>query len=543
MRNSTTLAGIGLSFLVFSLGCNGKGLGTGRDGGEAAGAVAQGGTTTSSEVGGSAGSNASAGQPGTGGAVGGGGVIGSGGAASTGGTIGVGGRATGGATSTGGASSTGGLPGTDGKTGTGGTGGAVGSGGAIGSGGGLAGAKGGSGGLGGSASLGGMTNTGGLTSTGGRGGAGGTTRGGNTTGTGGVATGGVIGSGGTGGFAGGGGASGRTCGGFTGATCQTGEFCDYMAGACSGIADASGVCVAYEHLACITITQPVCGCDGKTYPNDCVRQAAAVSKLADGDCAACPPSPQTPGWPCTEGLVCEYGADPRPSCRSKATCSNGNWLITMGDCDRLPSVTCPATRDEAAGQICPTDQAYCVYGDLSCECTNCISGPVSSCSGDLKWQCAAPNADATCPAGIPLLGSACSTENKSCVYSCGSGGARLCKQGAWYSANGGPCPVSSRRAKKDIVYLGEAERLRIADELARFKLATYQYRDPALGDKRYLGFIIEDVPGSPAVDRDGNMVDLYGYASMLVAAVQTQGEQIAKLQAELARLRRQIRSR
>jgi hypothetical protein len=103
--------------------------------------------------------------------------------------------------------------------------------------------------------------------------------------------------------------------------------------------------------------------------------------------------------------------------------------------------------------------------------------------------------------------------------------------------------VSARRAKKDILYLDSADRQRIADALARFNLATYEYRDPALAGQRHLGFIIEDVPGSPAVDRDGNMVDLYGYASMLVAAVQAQGEEIAKLKAELLRLKRQARAK
>jgi hypothetical protein len=103
--------------------------------------------------------------------------------------------------------------------------------------------------------------------------------------------------------------------------------------------------------------------------------------------------------------------------------------------------------------------------------------------------------------------------------------------------------VSTRRAKKDIVYLDPAARRRIAADLARFKLATYEYRDPALGGKRHLGFIIEDVPGSPAVDRDGNMVDLYGYTSMLVAAMQTQGEEIARLKAELARLKLRLRAK
>jgi hypothetical protein len=97
------------------------------------------------------------------------------------------------------------------------------------------------------------------------------------------------------------------------------------------------------------------------------------------------------------------------------------------------------------------------------------------------------------------------------------------------------------RAKKNILYLSEAERQRVAEDLARFKLASYEYRDPALGGRRYLGFIIEDVPGSPAVDRDGTMVDLYGYTSMLVAAVQAQGEALAKLQSELAQVKRKLR--
>ena len=275
-----------------------------------------------------------------------------------------------------------------------------------------------------------------------------------------------------------------------------------------------------------------------------MRQAAGVSKAANGSCpttsAACPvTSSQIVGSPCTnEGLICEYGPDPRPSCRASATCTGGTWGVMMAKCAALPPVTCPATREAASGQSCPTQDAYCTYADLTCQCTNCTNGPVMSCAGAPTWHCAVPNADTSCPAGIPLLGSACSTANKTCRYVCGSGGARLCKQGAWYTADGGPCPISSRRAKKNILYLSEAERQRVAEDLARFKLATYEYRDPALGDRRYLGFIIEDVPGSPAVDRDGTMVDLYGYTSMLVAAVQAQGEALAKLQAELAQVKR-----
>jgi len=338
---------------------------------------------------------------------------------------------------------------------------------------------------------------------------------------------------------------GKMCAGFAGITCQIGQFCDLTTGDCGKIADGSGTC-ASTTAACLHVLSPVCGCDGQTYGNDCIRQAARVSKAAEGACpatsAACPADvSQITGWPCTEGLICEYGTDPRPSCRMRATCTGGTWGVTMAKCVSLPPVTCPATREGASGQTCPTQDAYCTYADLTCQCTNCFSGPVAGCGGPLTWHCAIPNADAACPAGSPLLGSACATADKTCTYACGPGGAWLCKQGAWYTASGGPCPVSSRRAKKNILYLSEAERKRVAEDLARFKLATYEYRDPALGERRYLGFIIEDVPGSsPAVDRDGTMVDLYGYTSMLLAAVQAQGEALAKLQTELAQVKRRL---
>ena len=393
---------------------------------------------------------------------------------------------------------------------------------------------------GGAPGPGGATSAGGTLGTGGAHGTGGTIGTGGTRGTGGaIGAGGAIGTGG----ATGAGGTGVMCGGFAGLACPTGQFCELPGPDCGKTPDASGTCASKGSGACPAIYAPVCGCDGKTYPSDCDRRGAGISKAAEGECAkattACPPDlSQTSTWPCTEGLTCEYGTDPRPSCRPTATCTGGQWLTTLVKCADLPPVTCPATRDTASGQVCPAEGAYCTYADLTCACTNCTNGPLISCSGDPTWHCAAPNADAACPAGLPRLGATCSTEGKTCTYACGTGNARTCKQGAWYSANGGPCPISSRRAKKHVLYLDPAERQHMADDVARFKLATYEYKDPALAGKRHLGFIIEDVPGSPAVDRDGNMVDLYGYASMLVAAVQAQGEEIAKLKADLARLKR-----
>ncbi|UCS94719.1 Kazal-type serine protease inhibitor family protein [Echinicola marina] len=36
--------------------------------------------------------------------------------------------------------------------------------------------------------------------------------------------------------------------------------------------------------ACIEIYQPVCGCDGKTYSNDCVAKSNGVKSWTEGAC-------------------------------------------------------------------------------------------------------------------------------------------------------------------------------------------------------------------------------------------------------------------
>ena len=38
------------------------------------------------------------------------------------------------------------------------------------------------------------------------------------------------------------------------------------------------------NMACIEIYQPVCGCDGKTYSNDCFAKAAGLKSWKEGPC-------------------------------------------------------------------------------------------------------------------------------------------------------------------------------------------------------------------------------------------------------------------
>ena len=75
---------------------------------------------------------------------------------------------------------------------------------------------------------------------------------------------------------------GKQCGGFPGIQCDAGLFCQKKPGQCS-IIDISGTCAKVPRF-CPRIFRPVCGCDGKTYGNDCERRAAGASKLKDGAC-------------------------------------------------------------------------------------------------------------------------------------------------------------------------------------------------------------------------------------------------------------------
>ena len=76
------------------------------------------------------------------------------------------------------------------------------------------------------------------------------------------------------------------CGGITGMPCtDPGEFCELRDGECC--CDFVGTCTTIP-TACPTIIDPVCGCDGHTYPNRCQAQRNSVSVDHVGPCTAGP---------------------------------------------------------------------------------------------------------------------------------------------------------------------------------------------------------------------------------------------------------------
>jgi hypothetical protein len=126
------------------------------------------------------------------------------------------------------------------------------------------------------------------------------------------------------------------CGGFAGIPCQPNELCDFPPGTCN-VADNQGVCVPIPEV-CPGIFDPVCGCDGQTYNNDCERIQAGAAKDHDGPCGGPAVCGGIAGIPCGPGELCDF---------PPGTC---NIPDLQGVCVPIPGPGgCPAVFDPVCG--------------------------------------------------------------------------------------------------------------------------------------------------------------------------------------------------
>ncbi len=233
------------------------------------------------------------------------------------------------------------------------------------------------------------------------------------------------------------------------------------------------------------------------------------------------------------------------SCGAGSYCSAPEGQCTgKGTCAKRPEA-CPAIY----GPICGCDGKD--YGN-GCEAN--AAGVVMNTGGSCKaattkWYttcgapvCSGPKADPSLPACTTQKeGDACAPGAVTCdlVNACQQH--LICADKDPKTGAGG-CPISRRSKKTDIRYLDANDVAKLQSELLATKLATYKYRDAGPQAPQQLGFIIDDQPNSPAVDAKRDMVDLYGYLSMSVAALQVQQRQLTEQAKRIEQLEKALRN-
>jgi hypothetical protein len=233
----------------------------------------------------------------------------------------------------------------------------------------------------------------------------------------------------------------------------------------------------------------------------------------------------------------EAGAPDAPADAGSSADAKAPDVPSGGVCDGIPLCSWPCP----AGTVNPLDQNGCQH---TCTCVLeefASQGPVAlgmySTCGDPVCMGSRPHPGVAMCATSDVEGATCRIEGASCDPRSDCNQLLVCARKDPKMQVGG-CPISRRSYKTDIHYLDGQELARYEQELLALKLATWRYKGAP--DRERLGFIIDDGESSIAVESTGDRVDLYGYASLAVAALQRQAQQIAALEREVALLKRAL---
>lgn len=346
-------------------------------------------------------------------------------------------------------------------------------------------------------------------------------------------------------------------------SCPTGECSANYCGGCNAeFWDASGypVCTSCETSADCGPGQS-CSSDGLCLPgcwqdSDCGEDYwCKLTANGQGQCTAY----QQEGDSCkTSGFAWASKCAPGLDCVVTVAGSSVTLGVCMAPCEDTDE--CPDNQYCAGDGHCRDDGTCVKYADCSAD-GNSYAVPLcigwGECEdGQCTWNCGTPPGDLTwyatcgnpvcgsndpppagvekCPKGVEA-GKACEAAGDTCDAGLGCGAVLICADKDPKQQPGG-CPISLREFKEDIRYLSDGELDRLHREVVDMRLARWRYIQGPPNARPQLGFIIDDNPQSDSVASSGERVDLYGFASMAVAALQVQQRQIEALTDQVQRL-------